>query len=360
MPCWLFLELKNVLNVPAGTDWNGYLRQSNIRLPLPLSLQVNRPLTMKKEGIQTRNRKMSSKSKRNKRTSDGFDELSKCMHDKTLPFGGAAGAMAAHMPHMGHLPPFSHSGHMLPTPTPIHPTFSHPHHSGRSPVWAEPHWGSLKSTNLPIWPPSVRFFFFYTNTQKWKEDTFLVHKSSRPQITDMAWKERGQLLLRAFLYFVLSHFGTAWKDRMCVRAESLCVYAPGLCVCMALGLWTREKSTRKEKLWVLKCLTCWDTHTPRTASEHTLWTWLASKQMFIKPDCYYRYCYNCYYDNLFSHFISFFGFPQNHMFIVINIIWLLLLKERKKEQKKEHWLILAKVILMNCTFLSFSITQIKK
>ncbi|KAM9444391.1 endothelial transcription factor GATA-2a isoform 1-T1 [Clarias gariepinus] len=100
---------------------------------------VNRPLTMKKEGIQTRNRKMSSKSKRNKRASDGFDELSKCMHDKTLPFASAAGAMAAHMPHMGHLPPFSHSGHMLPTPTPIHPTFSHPHHSGRSPVWAEPH-----------------------------------------------------------------------------------------------------------------------------------------------------------------------------------------------------------------------------
>ncbi|XP_062842464.1 endothelial transcription factor GATA-2a isoform X1 [Trichomycterus rosablanca] len=97
---------------------------------------VNRPLTMKKEGIQTRNRKMSSKSKRSKRAMEGFDELSKCVHDKTLPF---TSAMAAHMPHMGHLPPFSHSGHMLPTPTPIHPSFSHPHHSGRSPVWAEPH-----------------------------------------------------------------------------------------------------------------------------------------------------------------------------------------------------------------------------
>lgn len=94
---------------------------------------------MKKEGIQTRNRKMSSKSKRNKRAVDGFDELSKCVHDKTLPFSSAASAMAAHMPHMGHLPPFTHSGHMLPTPTPIHPSFSHPHHSGRSPVWAEPH-----------------------------------------------------------------------------------------------------------------------------------------------------------------------------------------------------------------------------
>ncbi|XP_051271692.1 endothelial transcription factor GATA-2a isoform X2 [Dicentrarchus labrax] len=100
---------------------------------------VNRPLTMKKEGIQTRNRKMSSKSKRNKRAGDGFDELSKCMQDKVSPFGGAPG-LTSHMTHMGHLPPFSHSGHMLPTPTPIHPSFGHHHHhSNRSPVWAEPH-----------------------------------------------------------------------------------------------------------------------------------------------------------------------------------------------------------------------------
>ncbi|XP_042589600.1 endothelial transcription factor GATA-2a isoform X1 [Cyprinus carpio] len=99
---------------------------------------VNRPLTMKKEGIQTRNRKMSSKSKRCKRSGECFEELSKCMQDKTSPFGSAS-ALASHMPHMGHLPPFSHSGHMLPTPTPIHPTFSHPHHSSRSPAWAEPH-----------------------------------------------------------------------------------------------------------------------------------------------------------------------------------------------------------------------------
>nr|XP_029530394.1 GATA-binding factor 2-like isoform X3 [Oncorhynchus nerka] len=98
---------------------------------------VNRPMTMKKEGIQTRNRKMSSKSKRGRRSGDGYDELSKCMHDKSSPFGGGPG-LAGHMTHMGHLPPFSHSGHMLPTPTPIHPSFGHPHHhSGRSPAWAE-------------------------------------------------------------------------------------------------------------------------------------------------------------------------------------------------------------------------------
>lgn len=75
------------------------------------------------------------------------------------------------------------------------------------------------------------FFFFYTNNQKWKEDTFLVHKSSRPQIMDTARKERGQLSLLAFLYFVLSHFGTAWKDRMCVRAESLCACTSLTCMC---------------------------------------------------------------------------------------------------------------------------------
>ncbi|XP_060691310.1 GATA-binding factor 2-like isoform X1 [Hemiscyllium ocellatum] len=89
---------------------------------------VNRPLTMKKEGIQTRNRKMSSKSKKSKRLSDGFEELSKCMQDKTSSF-----SLASHMQHMGHLPPFSHAGHVLPTPTPIHPSsslsFAHPHPS---------------------------------------------------------------------------------------------------------------------------------------------------------------------------------------------------------------------------------------
>uniref|UniRef100_A0A672YVK6 GATA-type domain-containing protein n=1 Tax=Sphaeramia orbicularis TaxID=375764 RepID=A0A672YVK6_9TELE len=87
---------------------------------------VNRPLTMKKEGIQTRNRKMSNKSKKNKRGCDSYEDFSKSMHDKSSPFSAAS--LAGHMS-MGHLPPFSHAGHMLPTPTPIHPSFGHPHHS---------------------------------------------------------------------------------------------------------------------------------------------------------------------------------------------------------------------------------------
>ncbi|MBZ3877902.1 Endothelial transcription factor GATA-2 [Sciurus carolinensis] len=92
---------------------------------------VNRPLTMKKEGIQTRNRKMSNKSKKSKKGAECFDELSKCMQEKASPFSAAA--LAGHMAPVGHLPPFSHSGHILPTPTPIHPSsslsFGHPHPS---------------------------------------------------------------------------------------------------------------------------------------------------------------------------------------------------------------------------------------
>lgn len=89
------------------------------------STQVNRPLTMKKEGIQTRNRKMSNKSKK-KRCSDSYEDFSKCLHDKSPAF--STPSLAGHMT-MSHLAPFSHTGHMLPTPTPIHPGFGHPPHS---------------------------------------------------------------------------------------------------------------------------------------------------------------------------------------------------------------------------------------
>lgn len=91
---------------------------------------------MKKEGIQTRNRKMSNKSKKSKRCSDSYEEYSKCLHDKSSPFSAAS--LAGHMS-MSHLPPFSHTGHMLPTPTPLHPSFGHPHHSNMVTAmgWAE-------------------------------------------------------------------------------------------------------------------------------------------------------------------------------------------------------------------------------
>uniref|UniRef100_A0A1A7YLN1 GATA-binding protein 3 n=1 Tax=Iconisemion striatum TaxID=60296 RepID=A0A1A7YLN1_9TELE len=86
---------------------------------------INRPLTMKKEGIQTRNRKMSSKSKKSKKSQDSMDDFSKSLMDKS------SFSPAALSRHMSSFPPFSHSGHMLTTPTPMHPSSSlpfAPHH----------------------------------------------------------------------------------------------------------------------------------------------------------------------------------------------------------------------------------------
>ncbi|KAG8005505.1 Trans-acting T-cell-specific transcription factor GATA-3 [Nibea albiflora] len=88
--------------------------------------QINRPLTMKKEGIQTRNRKMSSKSKKSKKSQDSMDDFSKSLMDKSSSFSPAALSR-----HMSSFPPFSHSSHMLTTPTPMHPSSSlpfAPHH----------------------------------------------------------------------------------------------------------------------------------------------------------------------------------------------------------------------------------------
>lgn len=75
--------------------------------PLPPH-QVNRPLTMKKEGIQTRNRKVSSKSRKGRRGAgvelDPFSESSKVPSSEqpidsfTLGAGGL-GPYASH--HMG-------------------------------------------------------------------------------------------------------------------------------------------------------------------------------------------------------------------------------------------------------------------
>ncbi|XP_015238024.1 transcription factor GATA-3 isoform X2 [Cyprinodon tularosa] len=87
---------------------------------------INRPLTMKKEGIQTRNRKMSSKSKKSKKSQDNMDDFSKSLMDKSSSFSPAALSR-----HMSSFPPFSHSSHMLTTPTPMHPSSSlpfAPHH----------------------------------------------------------------------------------------------------------------------------------------------------------------------------------------------------------------------------------------
>ncbi|PNI40219.1 GATA3 isoform 1 [Pan troglodytes] len=85
---------------------------------------INRPLTMKKEGIQTRNRKMSSKSKKCKKVHDSLEDF-----PKNSSFNPAA--LSRHMSSLSHISPFSHSSHMLTTPTPMHPPSSlsfGPHH----------------------------------------------------------------------------------------------------------------------------------------------------------------------------------------------------------------------------------------
>ncbi|XP_072257919.1 trans-acting T-cell-specific transcription factor GATA-3 isoform X1 [Pyxicephalus adspersus] len=85
---------------------------------------INRPLTMKKEGIQTRNRKMSSKSKKSKKIHDGLED-----YPKSSSFSPAA--LSRHMSSLSHISPFSHPGHMLSTPTPMHPSAGlsfGPHH----------------------------------------------------------------------------------------------------------------------------------------------------------------------------------------------------------------------------------------
>ncbi|XP_036263568.1 trans-acting T-cell-specific transcription factor GATA-3 isoform X2 [Pipistrellus kuhlii] len=82
------------------------------------------PLTMKKEGIQTRNRKMSSKSKKCKKVHDTLEDF-----PKSSSFNPAA--LSRHMSSLSHISPFSHSSHMLTTPTPMHPPSSlsfGPHH----------------------------------------------------------------------------------------------------------------------------------------------------------------------------------------------------------------------------------------
>lgn len=71
---------------------------------LYFSSQVNRPLTMKKDGIQTRNRKMSTKSKKGKK---GMVAMSDFLRDsKPFPgFGGHSFSPSMHSlnPYMNHM-----------------------------------------------------------------------------------------------------------------------------------------------------------------------------------------------------------------------------------------------------------------
>lgn len=110
-----------------------------------LLFQVNRPLTMKKEGIQTRNRKLSSKSKKKKGGSlpGSCLALSGVMGDMMKPFqgdgmgakGGGFGsphafnshhAMSHYMYPHSNIHPQAHFG--SPPPGPPAPSAVHHHH----------------------------------------------------------------------------------------------------------------------------------------------------------------------------------------------------------------------------------------
>lgn len=84
--------------------------------------QVNRPLTMKKEGIQTRNRKVSSKNKKSKKAAM-FEPYSEAMApSSSLDSGGGPFPLSP-----GTLLNYSHSPHLIPPPSTLHPPTSLPY-----------------------------------------------------------------------------------------------------------------------------------------------------------------------------------------------------------------------------------------
>ncbi|XP_067880440.1 GATA-binding factor 2-like [Heterodontus francisci] len=99
---------------------------------------VNRPLTMKKDGIQTRNRKLSNKSKKARKAQEHFSELPKDSAGEGSPFCLSSSAFQSHMSTIGHMMPYGHSPHLLASPTALHPpsTLSYSHHPATSMVSA--------------------------------------------------------------------------------------------------------------------------------------------------------------------------------------------------------------------------------
>ncbi|CAF96874.1 unnamed protein product, partial [Tetraodon nigroviridis] len=88
---------------------------------------VNRPLTMKKEGIQTRNRKVSSKNKKSKKAAmfEAYSEAMAPAASSSLDPGAGPFPLSP-----GSLLTYSHSPHLLPTPPGLHPptSLAYTHH----------------------------------------------------------------------------------------------------------------------------------------------------------------------------------------------------------------------------------------
>ncbi|XP_014825986.1 PREDICTED: endothelial transcription factor GATA-2-like [Poecilia mexicana] len=93
---------------------------------------VNRPLTMKKEGIQTRNRKVSNKNKKSKKAAM-LEPYSDVVQPPPLDDNGGPFSLSP-----GTLLTYSHTPHLLPTPTPLHPSaglpYAHHLNSGMVPT----------------------------------------------------------------------------------------------------------------------------------------------------------------------------------------------------------------------------------
>lgn len=82
---------------------------------------VNRPLTMKKDGIQTRNRKVSNKNKKSKKAAM-FEPYSEGTQPSSLDGTGGPFSLGP-----GTLLNYSHTPHLIPTPSPLHSSASLPY-----------------------------------------------------------------------------------------------------------------------------------------------------------------------------------------------------------------------------------------
>lgn len=91
---------------------------------------VNRPLTMKKEGIQTRNRKVSNKNKKSKKAAmepyPGLPQPFSLEDPGVGPFSLGPGSLLT----------YGHTPHLIPTPSPLHPSAGLPytHHLNTLPT----------------------------------------------------------------------------------------------------------------------------------------------------------------------------------------------------------------------------------
>lgn len=127
-----------------------------IMYPFNFCLQVNRPLTMKKEGIQTRNRKLSSKSKKKKGSSSSSClSLTGVMTDIIKPLepslgGGGKGGFGSGFGGAAH-----HHLHPSTGLHPHHPMTHYMYQYNQSNLHQHHHHQSFVAPGPPVAPPSM-------------------------------------------------------------------------------------------------------------------------------------------------------------------------------------------------------------